>query len=746
MFKKIFKINFILLFITSLSFAQIITDIKVNGNQRISKESIIVFSDINLGKSYDNDELNVIFKNIYKTNFFKEINLKINKTILEISVVENPIIEDVQINGIKSKKLSEFLFERIKLKNRSSYIESSFLNDLNLIKNILKTSGYYFADIKTTSSLNEEQNSIRLIYDVNLGKRAKIQEIQFIGDKKIKDRKLKNIITSEESKLWKFVSQSIYLNNERIEMDKRLLTSFYKNKGYYNVEITNSFVEFKNDNSFKLIFNIRSNEKYKFNDLTLVLSDDYDSKYFTKIIEILKRLKDQDYSLDKIEKVLEEVDKIALTKQYQFINASLDETILSNNKLDISITLKDNEKFYVEKINIMGNNYTIEEVIRNSLIVDEGDPYNEILFNRSVNNIKSKNIFSKVETDIIPGTSKGLKIVNLTVEEKPTGEISLGAGVGTAGGTIGGGVKENNFLGKGIKLNTNLQISESTIKGQFIYEKPNFNYSDNSLFTSIRSTTTDNIADFGYKTSNLGVGFGTSYEQFENLYFRPNFDISYEELETTSAASKNLKKQEGDYFDTYLNYSLDYDLRNNKYRADDGFRNIFAQELPLLSDNSEIVNSFETTRYQKISEMVTKVSFYGKSVNTLKNEDVRISKRLFMPSSKLRGFESGKIGPVQNNDYIGGNYISSVNFTATLPNFLPSFQNMDFLFFVDAANVWGVDYDSSIDNNSKIRSSTGVAMDVSTPIGPLNFSLSQPITKSSTDKTESFRFNLGTTF
>ena len=746
MFKNIFKINFILLFITSLSFAQIITEIEVNGNQRISKVSIIVFSDINLGKSYDNDELNVIFKNIYKTNFFKEINLKINKTILEISVVENPIIEDVQINGVKSKKLSEFLFERIKLKNRSSYIESSFLNDLNLIKNILKTSGYYFADIKTTSSLNEERNSIRLIYDVNLGKRAKIQEIQFIGDKKIKDRKLKNIITSEESKLWKFISQSIYLNNERIEMDKRLLTSFYKNKGYYNVEITNSFVEFKNDNSFKLIFNIRSNEKYKFNDLTLVLSDDYDSKYFTKISETLKKLKDQDYSLEKIEKVLEEVDKIALTKQYQFINASLDETILSNNKLDISISLKDNEKFYVEKINILGNNYTIEEVIRNSLIVDEGDPYNEILFNRSVNNIKSKNIFSKVETDIIPGTSEGLKIVNLTVEEKPTGEISLGAGVGTAGGTIGGGVRENNFLGKGIKLDTNLQISESTIKGQFIYEKPNFNYSDNSLFTSIRSTTTDNIADFGYKTSNLGVGFGTSYEQFENLYFRPNFDISYEELETTSAASKNLKKQEGDYFDTYLNYSLDYDLRNSKYRADDGFRNTFSQELPLLSDNSEIVNSFETSRYQKISEMVTKVSFYGKSVNTLKNEDVRISKRLFMPSSKLRGFESGKIGPVQNNDFIGGNYISSVNFTATLPKFLPSFQNMDFLFFVDAANVWGVDYDSSIDDNSKIRSSTGIAMDVSTPIGPLNFSLSQPITKSSTDKTESFRFNLGTTF
>ena len=145
-------------------------------------------------------------------------------------------------------------------------MESLFLSDLNLIKNILKSSGYYFAEIKTTSSSNEEQNSIRLIYEVNLGKKAKIEEIQFIGDKKIKNRKLKNIITSEERKFWKFISQSVYLNYERIELDKRLLSNFYKNNGYYNVRITNSFVEFNNNNSFKLIFNIEAGEKFRFND------------------------------------------------------------------------------------------------------------------------------------------------------------------------------------------------------------------------------------------------------------------------------------------------------------------------------------------------------------------------------------------------------------------------------------------------------------------------------------------------
>ena len=746
MFKTIIKINFILFFISSLSLAQNFSDIKVYGNKRISKESIIVFGGIDFNKNYNDNDLNTILKEIYETNFFKEINLRINNSILEVSVVENPIIEDVQINGVKSKNLTELLTDKIKLKNRSSYIESSFLSDINLVKNILKSSGYYFAEIKTTSELNEEQNSIRLIYDISLGKRAKIREVQFIGDKKIKDRKLKNIITSEESKFWKFISQSVYLNYDRIELDKRLLANFYKNSGYYNVKITNSFVEFNNNGSFKLIFNIDSGEIFKFNELTLILSDDYDSKYFIKINESLANLKDQEYSLYKVEKILREVDKIALTKQYQFIDASLDETIVDNNKLNISFSLRDNEKFYVEKINISGNNFTIEEVIRNSLIVDEGDPYNEILFNKSVNNIKAKNIFSKVETNIIPGSSEGLKVVNLTVEEKPTGEISLGAGIGTSGGTIGGGVKENNFLGKGIKLNSNLQIANNSIKGQFIYEKPNFNYSDNSLFTSIRSTSTDNTTDFGYKTSDLGLSLGTTFEQFENLYFSPAVDVSYEKLETTSAASASLKKQEGNYFDSYFNYSLDYNLTNKRFRPDEGFRNIFKQELPVVSDNYETVNSFESTRYQKLSEMVTKVSFYGKAVNSLGNEDVRISKRLFMPSSKLRGFESGKIGPIENNDYIGGNYISALNFSATLPKLLPSFQNVDFSRFVDAANVWGVDYNSDIDDNNKIRSSTGVAMDFLTPIGPLNFTLSQPITKSSTDKTESFRFNLGTTF
>ena len=746
MFNKILKINLIIIFFASISFAEIITGIQIEGNKRISKQSIIVFGKVNIGENYSPDDLNIILKKIYDTKFFKKIDLDIKDSILTITVDENPIIETVEINGIKDKKLTDFLLENISLQNRKSYIESSFKSDLNLIKNIIKSSGYYFAKIDTKSLLNETQNSIKLFYDIDLGKKAKINEIQFLGDKKVKDRKLKNVITSEETKFWKFISQNKYLNYDRIELDKRLLANYYKNNGYYKVKVSNSFVEFKNNGTFKLIYSIDAGDKFLFNKLSLDLSDEYDEKYFIKINKALKKLENKEYSLNKIEKVLREVDKIALSKQYEFIDASLEEAIVNNNKLNVVITLVDTKKFYVEKINILGNEYTLEEVIRNSFIVDEGDAYNEILFNRSINNIKSKNIFASVESEVLPGTSESQKIINLSVVEKPTGEISLGAGYGTSGGTVGAGIKENNFLGKGIKLNTDFAVSADTVKGTIVYNQPNFNYSDNSLLISATSKANDQIAISGYKSSELGFSVGTAFEQYENFYITPRFSTTYETLTTTSTASKNYKKQEASYFDNYINYSLDYDNRNKRFKPDEGFRNIFNQQLPIHSKNNEIVNSFETIKYQKFSDVVTRFSFYGAAINSLTGNDVRVSKRLHIPGSKLRGFESGKVGPKEKNDYVGGNYISTLNFSATLPKLLPSFQNTDVSFFLDAANSWGIDYNSTLDDRSMIRSSTGLAVDVFTPIGPLNISYSFPITKSSSDTTESVRFNLGTTF
>ena len=746
MFIKIFNINLIIFFIFSILNAEIINKLELNGNKRLSQESIIVLGKIKLNKSYNDEELNFILKNLYQTDFFKNITINIDKKVLIINVVENPIIEELTINGIKNDKLKEFIIENISQKSRKSYIESNFINDLNFIKSIIRQSGYYFSNIKTSISKDALKNSVKLIYDIDLGEKAKISKIIFNGDKKIKDRKLLNVITSEPNKFWKFLSKNVYLDDKRIDLDTRLLSNYYKNLGYYNSKIENSFVEFKSDNTFRLIFNINAGEKIYFNNLTLNIPDDYDPEYFVPINNLLSKLDGELYSLEKINKLLDEIDKVALSKEYQFVKASLSEA-LNGNKIDILISLSDSEKLFIEKINILGNQFTQEDVIRNSFIIDEGDPFNEILFNKTINKIKAKGIFGSVKSKINDGSSESFKNIDIIVEEKPTGEISLGAGVGTSGGTIGGGIKENNFLGKGISLNTDLAISENSVKGSFTYAKPNFNYTDNTLFTSISRTSTDYLSDYGYKTSNLGFSLATGYQQYENLFFRPELSVNLESLETSSAASPGLKKQKGDYFDLYFNYSIDQDLRNQAYQPSEGYRTVFNQQLPIASENYEILNSFESTAYKKLnSEMIGKVTFYTKAINALKNEDVRISKRVSLPATKLRGFELGKIGPTDGADYIGGNYAASLNFATTLPQLLPSFENMDFSYFIDVGNVWGVDYDSSLDDSSEIRSSTGLSVDVLTPIGPMNFAFSQPITKSSSDKTESFRFNIGTSF
>ena len=750
MTKFITNILISFLFFFTTSYAEIVKDVNTSGNKRISKDTIIVLGQIKINEDLTQNNLNQILKNLYDTNFFNNVELSIDQEILNINVVENPIIENIEITGIKNKTLLEDISEKIFLKNRMSFTENLLTKDVELIKNIHKTAGYYFVDIRTSFQKDDELNSIQLKIDIDQGERAKIKDIIFIGDKKFKDKKLLEIIASEEHKFWKIISNKVYLNENLLKLDKRLLENFFKNEGYYQVEILNSYAELNDQESFKLVFNIDAGKKFYFNEFTLNLPEDYNKNDFKKIDKLFKKLKGKKYSLNRVDLILNEIEKIASLNLYDFINASVEENIIADDKINFAFKMKDSQRFYVERVNIFGNFNTIEEVIRNNLIVDEGDPLNEVLYNKSIDQIRSLGFFEKVKSEIVDGSDPNLKIVNITVEEQATGEISMGAGYGTSGSTIGAGVTEKNFLGKGINLRTNFEITEESVKGVFVYSKPNFNYTDNTLRTSLRAITNDNLSDFGYKQSETGLSVGTTFEQYENLFFSPELAVSFEDLTTNASASSNLKKQQGVYEDFYFNYGLNYDLRNSTYNPSAGSKTSFFQTLPIVSDNNEITNTFITSKYKTLNQtsgMVGKASFYFNTVQSLSNDDVRISKRAFIPYNRLRGFEKRKIGPVDdNNDYIGGNYVSAINFSTNLPGITPTVENVDFRLFVDMANVWGVDYSDTIDDSNFIRSSTGVALDLMSPVGPLTFSLTQPITKKSTDKTESFRFNLGTTF
>ena len=332
------------------------------------------------------------------------------------------------------------------------------------------------------------------------------------------------------------------------------------------------------------------------------------------------------------------------------------------------------------------------------------------------------------------------------LKEQPTGEISAGAGYGTSGQTISFAIKENNFNGNGVKLNTSFSISTNSIKGGLNLNIPNYNYSEKSLRLNLSRTDTDNFDTSGYKNDISNFTIGTGFEYKEDLYFTPMLEFEYENLETNSNASSNLKKQDGSYSDVNLDYSFLYDKRNQTFQPSNGFYSNFNQILPVISNNYSLKNNYDFKIYKQLTDnVVGNFSFFLSTVNSIEGNDVRISERLNIPSRKLRGFEKGKVGPKDNNDFIGGNYISGISLSSSIPSFLPDLEEMNFNFFVDAANIWGVDYNSSLDDSS-IKSSAGLSIDWLTPIGPLNFTLAQPITKDSSDISENFRFDIGTTF
>jgi len=742
--KTILIIAFILLATTQIR-SEIVNKITIDGNSRISDETIILFGEIEKNKDYSLNDLNEIIKKLYITDFFKNVELNIEDGNLNILIEENPIVQNLILEGIKAEKFKEKLLDVLTIKERTSYIESKLKKDISIIKTAFEENGYYFVKIDAEIKENDN-NTVDLIYDIDLGKKTKISKIKFIGDKVYKDKKLLSVITSEESKFWKILSTNKFLNKQRINLDTRLLTNFYKNKGYYEVKVNNSYVNFLNNESFELIFDIDPGKKYYFNNLELSLPLDYEKENFAKVNKLLSGLSGKVFSNTRIEKVIDEIDKIALQKQYQFINAKVIEKF-NDNKIDFTFKVEESEKYYVERVNILGNSYTDEKVIRNNLIIDEGDPYNKILANKSINQVKSLRIFKTVESTIKDGSSNNQKIINIEVEEMPTGEISAGAGVGTSGSSIGFGIKEKNYLGRGVTVDANLVLSDDGIKGLLSVVNPNYKNTDNSLFTTFESSSEDKLDKFGYETSKYGLSLGTRYEQYEDIFFSPNLSIYHEDLKTNSTARDNLKKQSGEYFDINASYAFLLDKRDQKYRTNEGHRTYFSQTLPIITEDGALKNSFEYKKFHKFAdEMIGRISVYLETINSITDEDVRISKRSYIPSSKLRGFEPGRIGPKDGSDHVGGNYAAALNFSTDIPFLFRNIQSTDFKFFIDTANVWGVDYSDNVDGGSKIRSSTGVSVDWWTPIGPLNFTLASPITKHHSDRTETFRFNLGTTF
>ena len=743
-FKKIFSYFLLFfLFLTAYAYSEVVKKIEIKGNERISNETIMVFGDISVGKDYSNTDVNSLIKKLYSTSFFSDISVTLKDNTLNIVVKENPIIKSIIFEGEKAKKYVKKISEILILKENSPFVENNIKSDINVIKEFYRTLGFYFAKIDA-EIITLEKNRVNLRYIIDKGEKAKIAKIYFLGDKKIREKKLRDVITSQEAQFWKIISRNVYLSKDRIELDKRLLKNYYRNKGYYEVDIKSTNVEFSEGEGFVLTYNINAGTRYKFKKIFANVSESLDKEAFLSLEGKFNKLAGEFYSQRKLKSVLDEIDKLSEQKELQFINHNVEET-LEGSGVEVKINIFEGEKVIIERINITGNSVTNDSVIRGALIVDEGDPFSTLLVNKSINEIKARNIFGKVDYTISEGSSVDLKVIDIAVEEKATGEIVAGAGVGTSGTSFMFSIKENNWLGRGVKLETSVNLSEEKVSGNIYVNNPNYNYSGNAVFASLDVSSTDRSTSSGFSSSKTGFEMGTAFEQYENLFVAPNISLAFEDIEVDSTASTAVKNMEGNFFNIDLGYSLIKDERNQKFKPTKGHKVVFKQKLPIVQDSSSILNGLDITAYHDFSDdLIGSVKFHSRAINGI-DEDVRLTERLYLPRSRLRGFDPYKVGPKDGDDYIGGNYIAALGFEAQLPNLLPESYRTDFSLFVDSANIWGVDY-TSIDDTNTIRSSVGLSANIFTTIGPLSFTIAEDISKSTDDVTQTFNFRLGTSF
>ena len=749
------KKKIIIFFLIFFSFSKIvfsqelkITDVVINGNKNITNETILNSSGIK-SKNFvtDIDKLNFIKKKLFETNFFSKIEVKTSNNTLIINVSENPLVEFIVISGLEERKDFKQEIEKI-LSLKPNYIFSEFFlnSDIVLIRDYLKTQGYF--DNKIDYKVNIiENNRANVFFDIKLNKKFFIKNINFIGDKKFPAAKLLSIISSTEDSFLNFLSSSSIPSIERLNFDLISLKNFYLSEGYYDVQISNASINIVNDDQVDVVFSINAGNKYIVSDYLI----DNDISFLNKndviqINSLIKKYINENYNQYKLNKLRNLIFDYINKKGF---NTNVYYSIKKKSDKELIYVLRINEileKRIIRNIKVVGNDITEEKVVRNNILFSEGDVFKELLLKQSEDKLKSLYLFKDINIKSNNFDKLDFVDVIISLKESPTGEISSGIGIGTSGSTIAFNLKENNFLGQGIKTDIGLSLGTQRILGNLFFSNPDFLDTGNT-FSNNFFITKNNYDSAGYENKIIGNTTSYAYQIFQDIEFQVGIGANFDSVKVDSDASPLIKTQDGNYFTSKVFYNFFNDKRDRKFQPTSGYTLAFGQEFAFApSDIPYISNNFYGSFFKELLDDFTgTIKYKIKSINSLNDDSLKLSDRLFLSSSELRGFSLRGIGPKVANDFIGGNYSFATSASTTFPNGLPDSWKASSNLFFDLANVWGSDI-SGVDDSNKLRSSIGAGFTWGSPIGPISMTYAIPLLKAESDDVENFNIRLGGVF
>ena len=749
MAKIFFNIFCTYLLLTFYVFANEVNDIleiNIDGSQRINKDTILSYGEVNLESNYTESLSNEIIKKLYDTQLFSDISVNYSSNILTITVKENPTVNLVLFEGNKTKNDDDLIAE-IKLKERSVFSRSKVKEDVKRILELYQRSGRLSAKVDPSVELLDN-NRINLIYKIDEAEVLRVSKITIIGNKIFTDKEIKKVMTTKSKSLLKFWSQGGKYDPDRIQYDKELINDFYNKNGYVNFQITSSIAQLvDSSNKFEILLSVSEGERFSFGKIDVITKLEKLNR--DVLIKALAPNSGNVFNSQIVKESVEFIKNSASSYGFTFIEIN-PEMIVNNEIKVVDITFKINEgpKVYVNKININGNNRTIDKVIRREFSFSEGDAYNKFSVNYSKDKIKALNYFESVELNEERIEVSDKINLNVIVKEKNTGSASLGAGYGDQNGsTLTAGITENNFLGKGQKVKLNASLASTQTLYDIAITEPYFNNKDLSVRADLYSQFSD-PSNVRYETETVGLGISLGFP----LSVQNRITTKYSLLTAKTTADSNATAYEqllsGTSTVSILGYILSIDKRNSPYKPTNGSIFTLEQNLAGVGGTSNYFENKLTYKfYKKLSPLFTGAikSELG-SINGYGGKYAPVNSQFNIGGKKLRGFKYGKVGPQISSSFTGGNYYYVIT---TETNFDLPIDEYDISssLFLDVGSVWGLDdrY-GSIDDKHNMRASIGLNFNWDSAIGPINFIFAEPFMSEKNDTTDKFSFDIGYNF
>ena len=742
-------ISILLLSSISFSFADenLVKEIEIVGNQRIDVETVISYGKIEINDIYSDEIGNEILKNLFNTELFSNIEIKYNNSKLTISIVENPTINLIKFQG-NSKVKDEDLLVEVQLKERSVYSRSKVKKDIERILSLYQRNGRLSTEVIPKIE-RLDTNRINLTYDITESEVSRVSKIIFIGNNSFSTSKLKSIMKTKERRFLRFFSSADRYDPDKIEYDKQLISQFYNNNGYPNFTFTSSIAQLsENTNSFEVILYLNEGDKYDFGEIKV-------STKLKKInpeaaLSLITANKGEMFDRSKISDSIEIIKELAEGEGYSFIeiNPKFRENV-DNREINIEIDINEGPRVYVNSINIIGNTRTLDRVIRRELDLSEGDAYNKFILNYSKDSIRALNFFSSVEINDLRSNFPDKIDLTIDVEEKNTGEASVGAGYSSSSsGSITLGLRENNFLGKGQKVNFAASFANTRTTYDISITEPYFNNKNLSFSADLYSNFTDPTS-VNYETEELGIGLAIGFPLASDKSIKTRYSLFTSKIKPEANATSYERLLGGTDTVSQIGYVFNFDRRNSRYKPSRGFNIKLSQDLAGLGGTSYFYkNRGEYNIYKRLSDRFIgawKVS--AGSVNGYNGEYQPLSSNFRLGGKNLRGFKSGKVGPKTGTSYTGGQYFYLTSLETNIDFDFDTYDITSTL-FIDVGSLWGLENPAYADINDdhNLRSSAGINLNWDTAIGPINFVYARILESESTDTTDNFYFDIGYNF